>query len=90
MRLLSWFCPVMQAAFLFTVVGTTGFLGVLAGQLPGVASSTLLFKIVHLFSVSVVTNYNVFFSLSCFLSDLYLRLPRGPNSHKGFVKSWPI
>ncbi|GFY80304.1 hypothetical protein Acr_01g0001130 [Actinidia rufa] len=25
----------MQAAFLFTVVGTTGFLGVLAGQLPG-------------------------------------------------------
>lgn len=24
-----------QAAFLFTVVGTTGFLGVLAGQLPG-------------------------------------------------------
>lgn len=26
----------MQAAFLFTVVGTTGFLGVLAGQLPGV------------------------------------------------------
>lgn len=28
----------MQAAFLFTVVGTTGFLGVLAGQLPGVGS----------------------------------------------------
>jgi len=26
----------IQAAFLFTVVGTTGFLGVLAGQLPGV------------------------------------------------------
>jgi hypothetical protein len=26
----------MQAAFLFTVVGTTGFLAVLAGQLPGV------------------------------------------------------
>ncbi|KAL7144079.1 hypothetical protein ABFS83_08G234600 [Erythranthe nasuta] len=25
----------MQAAFLFTVVGTTGFLGVIAGQLPG-------------------------------------------------------
>lgn len=25
----------IQAAFLFTVVGTTGFLGVLAGQLPG-------------------------------------------------------
>ncbi|KAF8364792.1 hypothetical protein HHK36_033231 [Tetracentron sinense] len=25
-----------DAAFLFTVVGTTGFLGVLAGQLPGV------------------------------------------------------
>ncbi|KAL6541352.1 hypothetical protein OROHE_011060 [Orobanche hederae] len=26
----------MQTAFLFTVVGTTGFLGILAGQLPGV------------------------------------------------------
>lgn len=34
----------MQAAFLFTVVGTTGFLGVLAGQLPGV-SPTLCFFI---------------------------------------------
>lgn len=32
---------VMQAAFLFTVVGTTGFLGILAGQLPGVASTNL-------------------------------------------------
>ena len=32
---------IMQAAFLFTVVGTTGFLAVLAGQLPGV----LLFSI---------------------------------------------
>lgn len=30
-----WFL-VVQAAFLFTVVGTTGFLAVLAGQLPGV------------------------------------------------------
>ncbi|MED6212596.1 hypothetical protein PIB30_084950 [Stylosanthes scabra] len=28
-----------NAAFLFTVVGTTGFLGLLAGQLPGVALS---------------------------------------------------
>lgn len=35
---------VLQAAFLFTVVGTTGFLGILAGQLPGVCMpSTLLF-----------------------------------------------
>ncbi|KAI7737871.1 hypothetical protein M8C21_000966 [Ambrosia artemisiifolia] len=30
---------VMQAAFLFTEVGTTGFLGLLAGQLPGVSSN---------------------------------------------------
>lgn len=37
-----WFPSVMQAAFLFTVVGTTGFLGVLAGQLPGVCSLTIL------------------------------------------------
>ena len=35
-HLLMDFCLLMQAAFLFTVVGTTGFLGVLAGQLPGV------------------------------------------------------
>ncbi|KAJ0984795.1 hypothetical protein J5N97_003151 [Dioscorea zingiberensis] len=26
----------LQAAFLFTVVGTTSFLGVIAGQLPGI------------------------------------------------------
>ncbi|GMP32793.1 hypothetical protein CsSME_00006388 [Camellia sinensis var. sinensis] len=32
-----------DAAFLFTVVGTTGFLGVLAGQLPGVTSHNILF-----------------------------------------------
>lgn len=54
MCILSWFCSVMQAAFLFTVVGITGFLGVLAGQLPGVASSTFLCKSVYLFSVSGV------------------------------------
>jgi hypothetical protein len=34
---------VIQAAFLFTVVGTTGFLGVLAGQLPGVTLIISLF-----------------------------------------------
>lgn len=33
----------IQAAFLFTVVGTTGFLGVLAGQLPGVTLILSLF-----------------------------------------------
>lgn len=33
---LTWCVPGMQAAFLFTVVGTTGFLGLIAGQLPGV------------------------------------------------------
>lgn len=32
----SSFDLIVQAAFLFTVVGTTGFLAVLAGQLPGV------------------------------------------------------
>jgi len=36
---------VMQAAFLFTVVGTTGFLGVLAGQLPGVSITHLCFAL---------------------------------------------
>lgn len=41
---------VLQAAFLFTVVGTTGFLGILAGQLPGVCMpSTLLFCSVCVF-----------------------------------------
>lgn len=34
----------MQAAFLFTVVGTTGFIAVLAGQLPGVIPSNLFFS----------------------------------------------
>lgn len=33
----------MQAAFLFTVVGTTGFLAVIAGQLPGVNLQKLIF-----------------------------------------------
>lgn len=33
----------MQAAFLFTVVGTTGFIAVIAGQLPGVNPSNLFF-----------------------------------------------
>lgn len=35
------FFPVLQAAFLFTVVGTTGFLGIIAGQLPGVTTNCL-------------------------------------------------
>lgn len=39
----------MQAAFLFTVVGTTGFLGILAGQLPGVASTNLPIQLIFLF-----------------------------------------
>lgn len=40
----------MQAAFLATVVGTTGFLGVLAGQLPGVTSHFLyiLYLIIYI------------------------------------------
>lgn len=42
------FMTVMQAAFLFTVVGTTGFLGVLAGQLPGVSSILFLTFLVFL------------------------------------------
>jgi len=35
----------MQAAFLFTVVGTTGFFAVLAGQLPGVSITHLSFSL---------------------------------------------
>lgn len=37
--------PMMQAAFLFTVVGTTGFFAVLAGQLPGVSITHFCFAL---------------------------------------------
>lgn len=48
---------VVQAAFLFTVVGTTGFLGILAGQLPGVCiPCTLLCYFVCLFDDLVYDN----------------------------------
>lgn len=52
-NILFEYLSVKQAAFLFTVVGTTGFIGLLAGQLPGVIWLYLIF------SVSAHINYRL-------------------------------
>lgn len=55
----------MQAAFLFTVVGTTGFVGVLAGQLPGVTFLKIL-------SGKLLSRFNLFCNILLIRISLFL------------------